>query len=95
MTGFHHEISSRIAAVQENLAHAVAHDDPFLVDVHVGELESLARMAADHGVTVAGVTETLARHGVLGGGGAGIIAPTGPIDLRLAERAASGPAAGH
>lgn len=85
MTGFHREISNRIAAAQENLRHATAADDPFLVDVHVGELETLARLAADHDVTVAGLSETLARYGVgepAGAPGSNTLPGTGPIDLR-------------
>jgi len=62
--GFRYEISNRIATVQNNLDQAIATDDPFLVDVHVGELESLARLAADHGVAIEGLPEALTRHGV-------------------------------
>lgn len=64
LTGFHHEISSRIAATQENLRAALATDDHFLAEVHVGELESLVRLAAENGLAVEGVTETLAGYGV-------------------------------
>jgi hypothetical protein len=94
LTGFHHEINSRIATVRENLRQAVQSDEPFLVDVHVGELESLARLAADHGIAVDGLPETLARHGVTtpAAGLTGLPA-TGPIDLRLAERASAFPPA--
>lgn len=92
MTGFHHEINTRIAAVRENLRQAVQGDEPFLVDVHVGELESLARLAADHGITVDGLPETLARHGVTTpADGLAALPATGPIDLRLAERAPLSP----
>jgi hypothetical protein len=72
VTGFHYEISSRIATVRENLREAVERDDHYLTDVHTGELESLARLAADHGVVVDGLP-----HALPG---------TGPIDLRLAEQ---------
>lgn len=85
MTGFHHEIHARIAAAQENLRQAAESDDPFLVDVHVGELETLARLAADHGVTVAGLPEALARYGLGSSGevaGSHTLPGTGPIDLR-------------
>jgi hypothetical protein len=64
VSGFRYEITRRIATVRDNLAEAVATDDPFGVDVHIGELESLARLAADHGVAVDGLHEALTRHGV-------------------------------
>jgi hypothetical protein len=64
LTRFHDEITRRLATTQESLRLAVEAGEPFLVDVHVGELESLARLAADHGVTVAGVPETLLSYGV-------------------------------
>jgi hypothetical protein len=81
VTGFHHEISSRIASVRASLREATAGDDDYLVHVHVGELESLARLAADHGVTVDGLPETLAEHGITHSGPDGQLPGTGAIDL--------------
>jgi hypothetical protein len=61
---FHHELNSRIAETQDDLARASDAGDEYLVGVRLGELESLARVAAEHGVEVAGVEESLARHGL-------------------------------
>lgn len=64
MSQFHHELSSRIAETQDGLSRAREVGDEYLVGVRLGELESLARVAAEHGVEVAGVAESLARHGL-------------------------------
>jgi hypothetical protein len=61
---FRHELSSRIAQTQDSLAQARDAGDEYLVGVRLGELESLARVAAEHGVQLAGVEESLARHGL-------------------------------
>jgi len=61
---FHHELSARIAQTQDDLADAREAGDEYLVGVRLGELESLARVAAEHGVQIAGVEESLARHGL-------------------------------
>jgi hypothetical protein len=63
VTQFRTEINHRIATTQESLRRATAAGDHYLADVHLGELESLARLAASHGVHVAGVDEALAAHG--------------------------------
>lgn len=52
MTEFATEISDRIRAAQESLAEARKSDDDYLVGVRTGELESLARMASEHGIDV-------------------------------------------
>ena len=62
MSQFRHELSNRISETQDNLARAREDGDEYLVGVRLGELESLARVAAEHGVQVAGVEESLARH---------------------------------
>lgn len=64
MSQFHHEITSRVAETQAELARAREARDEYLVGVRLGELESLARVAAEHGVEIAGVEESLARHGL-------------------------------
>ena len=64
MTEFTNEISSRIAETRRNLRQAREDDEHYLVEVRLGELESLARLAADHGVVVDGVAESLAEYGL-------------------------------
>jgi hypothetical protein len=61
---FHQEISNRIAETQEDLTRAQQAGDEYLVGVRLGELESLARVAAEHGIQIDGVEESLARHGL-------------------------------
>ncbi|HVN12215.1 MAG TPA: hypothetical protein VMT69_08980 [Kineosporiaceae bacterium] len=63
MSDFHHEISHRIAQVRGDLSSAAEAGDDYLVEVHLGELESLARIAADHDVSIDGVGEALAAYG--------------------------------
>jgi len=83
VTGFQQQINHRIASVRESLRQAAAGDDDYLVSVHVGELQSLARLAADHGVDVHGIPETLAEHGVAPtADSSGQVPATAPIDLR-------------
>jgi hypothetical protein len=64
VSDFRHEISNRIAQTRGDLSHAEQIGDDYLVEVRLGELESLARIAADHGVAVDGVDEALASHGL-------------------------------
>ena len=64
MEGFASQIGSRVASARENLRLAQEADEPYLVDVHLGELESLARIAAENGVTVPGLQEALLAHGI-------------------------------
>ena len=64
MTEFLSEIRRRIAQTREDLAAAHSDADDYLVGVRLGELESLARLAADHGIEVEGVQESLAAHGL-------------------------------
>lgn len=64
MTEFRNHISSRIAETRESLRQAQEADEPYLVEVRLGELESLARIAAEHGLVVEGVSESLAAHGL-------------------------------
>ena len=64
MSEFRSEISSRIDSVKGNLAHAAADGDDYLVEVSLGELESLARIAVEHDIPVDGVDEALAPYGL-------------------------------
>jgi hypothetical protein len=63
MSEFASEMTDRVVAARTSLADAEAAGDDYLAGVRVGELESLARVAADHGVEVPGLAETLAEHG--------------------------------
>jgi hypothetical protein len=74
MSEFASEMTDRVHAASTSLADAEAEGDDYLVDVRIGELESLARSAADHGVDVPGLAETLAAH-------------AGPEDVELPEEA--------
>ncbi len=64
MTEFLSEIRRRIAQTREDLAVARAEGDDYLLGVRLGELESLARLAAENGIEVEGVRESLAEHGI-------------------------------
>lgn len=64
MTEFVTSITERIARTRSTLSRAESCGDDYLAEVSLGELESLARLAADHGVTVAGLAESLEAHGV-------------------------------
>jgi len=80
---FENEVSERVQEARRSLAEAEASGDEYLVGVRLGVLESLARLAADHGLQVPGLAEDMAR---LAGTGridavteAGL-AVTGPVD---------------
>jgi hypothetical protein len=64
MSDFTTEIRQRVAEAQQSLAEACDNGDDYLVRMRLGELESLARLAADHHVTLDGVAEALAAHGL-------------------------------
>lgn len=64
MTQFDATISTRILAATRALDEARSTGDDYLADIHLGELESLARVAADHGLVLDGVAETLAAYGI-------------------------------
>ena len=64
VTQFDATISTRILAATRALDEARSAGDDYLADVHLGELESLARVAADHGLVLEGVAETLAAYGI-------------------------------
>jgi hypothetical protein len=48
MSEFQQEIQARLASVQKSLAEARLEGDDYLVQVHLGELESLERIADDN-----------------------------------------------
>ena len=52
MTEFRAEIRNRIATTRVELDRAREAGDDYLVEVRLGELESLSRLAADHGVEI-------------------------------------------
>jgi hypothetical protein len=87
VTEFRTEIEKRIAATSEGLQQAREAGEHYLAEVHLGELESLARLAAAHGVDVDGVSEALAANG-----GTTPVAGIGRIDLHQADTAARHPA---
>ena len=64
MSEFRSEISSRIDRVKGDLAQGAADGDDYLVEVSLGELESLARIAVEHDLPVDGVDEALAPYGL-------------------------------
>ena len=79
MSEFRSEINNRIDRVRGDLARGAADGDDYLVEVSLGELESLARLAVEHDVRVDGLDEALASYG-LGTPSAGL-----PLVLPLAE----------
>lgn len=50
MSEFQQEIQARLATAQESLAQARLDGDDYLVQVHLGELESLERIADDNAI---------------------------------------------
>jgi hypothetical protein len=78
VAGFRQEISNRVADLERRLDEADRTGDDYLVEVHLGELESMVRLAADHGITLDGASQVFARYGR----GGPDLAMTGPIDLR-------------
>jgi hypothetical protein len=62
MSEFGTEIAARVGRTTASLQAAQAADDDYLTAVLLGELESLARLAAEHDVHVPGLHEALERH---------------------------------
>jgi hypothetical protein len=60
VTAFRNEINLRIDQTRRYLAQARQAGDDFLVDVRLGELESLSRLASDHGIVIADPEDSLA-----------------------------------
>jgi hypothetical protein len=57
MSEFTAEIRQRVAEAQSELAEARANGDDYLVQLSLGQLESLVRVAAEHYVLLEGVEE--------------------------------------
>jgi hypothetical protein len=64
LSDFQHVILGRIADSRASLSEAHRTGDDYLVEIRLGELESLARLAAEHGVDVDGIEESFAAHGL-------------------------------
>ena len=64
MTEFHNEIRRRAHEAQTSLADARATGDDYLAGIRLGEIQSLARIAAEHGLVLEGVEESLAAYGL-------------------------------
>jgi hypothetical protein len=62
MSEFTAQIRQRVAEAQLELAQARASGDDYLVQLSLGQIESLARLAADHHVDLDGVDEVLAPY---------------------------------
>lgn len=56
MDEFTAQIGARVAAARASLATARADGDDYLVSVREGELDSLARLASSHGLTLIDLT---------------------------------------
>ena len=52
MSDFHVQIRQRVTDARRSLDQARAMDDDYAVNLHLGELEGLTRIAEDHGVDV-------------------------------------------
>ncbi len=83
VTQFDATVNERVAQARKALDEARSAGDDYLSDVHLGELESLARVAAEHGIRVEGLDETLAAHG-MATPSAGLSLVDSVIDLRRA-----------
>jgi hypothetical protein len=64
MSDFTSELRQRLAEAQGSLAEARETGDDYQVQVSLGQIESLARLAVDNHVIVEGVAESLAAHGL-------------------------------
>ncbi|HST82459.1 MAG TPA: hypothetical protein VLL08_12055 [Kineosporiaceae bacterium] len=64
MDDFSRELRLRVTEAQQSLAEARESGDDYLVQLSLGQIESLARLATDNQVRVDGVAETLAPYGL-------------------------------
>ncbi len=86
MNEFANEMTERVAQASTSLAEAQRTGDDYLVEVRLGELESLARVAQDHGLELPTVIETLQRYGRIEDHELpAAAAATGPIQIDLTE----------
>ena len=63
MSEFHREITHRLAQARADLSLAATAGDEYLLEVRLGRLESLARIAVEHDLPIDGVQEDLASYG--------------------------------
>lgn len=56
MTQFQDEVQHRVDVARESLEQARAQGDDYLVEVRVGELQSLVRIAEENDVDIPGLT---------------------------------------
>ena len=66
MSDFSTELRQRVAQAQRSLVEARENGDDYLVRMTLGDIESLARLAAENHVQVDGVEESLSAHGLSG-----------------------------
>jgi hypothetical protein len=87
MNEFAHEMTARVDEASTSLAEAHLAGDDYLVEVRLGELESLARVAQDHGLHLPTVADTLARYGRPEDNELpeSTLSATGPIQIDLTE----------
>jgi hypothetical protein len=64
MDDFSRELRLRVTEAQRSLAEARETGDDYLVQLSLGQIESLARIATDNQVSVDGLTESLAHYGL-------------------------------
>ncbi len=64
MSDFAIELQLRVAGAKRSLSEARESGDDYAVRLALGELEDLARIAADHHIALDGVEEALAAHGL-------------------------------
>ncbi len=64
MSDFTTELRQRVAEAQRSLVEARDSGDDYLVQLSLGQIESLARLAAENQVDVDGVEESLSAHGL-------------------------------
>jgi hypothetical protein len=62
MSDFTTELRLRVVEAQQSLAEARETGDDYLVQLSLGQIESLARLASDNQISVDGVAETLASY---------------------------------
>jgi len=87
MNEFAHEMTARVDEASTSLAEAQLAGDDYLVEVRLGELESLARVAQDNGLELPTVAATLARYGRIEDNEAAgnTLSATGPIQIDLTD----------
>jgi alpha-D-ribose 1-methylphosphonate 5-triphosphate synthase subunit PhnI len=64
MSDFTSELRQRAAEAQRSLAEARETGDDYLLQLSLGQIESLARLAVDNQVSLDGIEESLAAHGL-------------------------------